>query len=391
MIGVEEAKRILLQQATRLPERYVPLADAVGSYLSHDALISLVDHPLFACSAVDGYAFAFEGATEWHVVAEVAAGQRYDRPVAPGECVRIFTGAMMPPFTDTVVMQEYVQREGDRITHSDAGLQRLKNVRKPAEQVKAGDLVMRPGERYTPALIGLLAGLGYKEVPVARCPKVAVMITGDEFAENANAADGRIFSSNDVMLKAALRQQGIETTPAHCSDDREALSTALTSMVPAADLIITTGGASVGDHDLVHAVLEHLGAIIHFHGVAQKPGKPMLFATLGGVPVLALPGNPRAVMVCFWEYVLPFLRAMQGAEDPWGRREHLPLAHVVKVKGDRAEFRAAQVRGGQVHLLRDEGSHMLRSLVEADALAYLPSDRREWSSGDPMEVHYLPQ
>ncbi|MEZ4761124.1 MAG: molybdopterin-binding protein, partial [Flavobacteriales bacterium] len=157
-----------------------------------------------------------------------------------------------------------------------------------------------------------------------------------------------------------------------------------------ADLIITTGGVSVGDHDLVRSVLEDLGAEIVVHGVAQKPGKPMLFAMLDGVPVFGLPGNSRAVMVLFWEYVLPFLRKLMGAADPFLRSEHLPLAEGLTVKGNRTEFRAACVREGRVELLRDEGSHMLRSLVEAEALAVIPSDQRDLRPGDRVEVHYLP-
>ena len=156
-------------------------------------------------------------------------------------------------------------------------------------------------------------------------------------------------------------------------------------------MLITTGGVSVGDHDLIRPVLESMGAVIHFHNVAQKPGKPMLFATLNGKPVFGLPGNPRAVMVLYYEFVLPYLRAMQGATDPWPRTDHVPLAQALTAKGDRAEFRAARLQAGKVSLLADEGSHMLRSLIDADALAYLPSNKRTWGEGEPIEVHYLPR
>ena len=158
-----------------------------------------------------------------------------------------------------------------------------------------------------------------------------------------------------------------------------------------ADVIITTGGVSVGDHDRVENVLRSMGGTVHFHGVAQKPGKPMLFATLQGKPVFGLPGNPRAVMVLYWEYVLPFLRAMQGTEDPWLPQARLPLTHAVELKGDRAEFRAALLRNGQVMLLPDEGSHMLRSVSAASLLAFFPPEKRTWSEGEPIEVHFLPR
>jgi molybdopterin molybdotransferase len=243
-----------------------------------------------------------------------------------------------------------------------------------------------------PPSIGLLASVGVDQVDVARHPHVAVLITGDEFIRKDDpGAPGRIFNSNDVMLAAALQREGVEASVAHAADQRVEIGLALTRTLESADVVITTGGASVGDHDLMALALADLGAKVHFHGVAQKPGKPMLFASATGRPVFALPGNPRAVMVLFWEYVLPFLRAMQGSNDPWLRADHLPINHAVTAKGERAEFRAAGVMNGRVTLLKDEGSHMLRSLSEANALAYLPAGRLTWKAGDAMEVHYLPR
>lgn len=177
----------------------------------------------------------------------------------------------------------------------------------------------------------------------------------------------------------------------HCADDRVALAEALQRAARDFDLILTTGGVSVGDHDHVRPVLEALGAAVHFHKVAQKPGKPMLFAALNGTPVIGLPGNPRAVMVLFWAYVLPFLRAMQGASDPGLGMELLPIAQAVNLKGDRAEFRAARAEQGRVTLLADEGSHMLRGLVDANALVYFPATMRNVNTNDPVEVHHLPR
>ena len=192
-----------------------------------------------------------------------------------------------------------------------------------------------------------------------------------------------------MMLQAALRTARIEAELVQVKDDRDALITAWRQAAQDHDLIISTGGVSVGDHDLVRPSLEAVGAEIIVHGVMQKPGRPMLFAKLDGTPVFGLPGNPRAVMVLFWEYVLPVLRAMQGALEPWTRTEHLPLEHELKVKGDREEFRAALVANGKVELLTDEGSHMLRSLLEANALAFSPANLRELGKGELIEVHYI--
>lgn len=392
MIGVEEAKRIVMVQACITSPAIVELNASTGFRLAKD-VIAPHDHPLFDMSAVDGYAFAFDaGATTWRVVTQMAAGDTFGEALRPGECVRIFTGAMLPAGADTVVMQEFVRRDGDTVTHSDSRLCLGGNVRQKGEQVKAGDVLLQAGTCIGPAAVGLLASVGVKEVTVHERPLVNLLRTGGEFVDGMDLAPGRIFSSNDAMLESALRQEGVvlEEEARTAKDDADELREAL-RMAAYGDVLITTGGVSVGDHDLVRECLERLGATIHFHGVAQKPGKPMLFATLEDVAVFALPGNPRAVLVLYYEYVLPFLRAMQGAGDPFLREEELPIAAPLQVKGDRAEFRAALVRNGRVELLADEGSHMLRTLQVANALAYLSVDRRSWAIGDPVTVHYLPQ
>jgi molybdopterin molybdotransferase len=311
----------------------------------------------------------------------------------PGHCARIFTGAQIPSGTERVLMQEHAVREASMIQCVRELPMPGANIRRKGEQFTEGELLARTGERLGPASIGIIASGGSDEVEVSFKPWVAVVRTGNEFIEDGSPRDGRIFSSNEWMLFAALRKELCEVDDDGAfiaADDDADIETAI-KQAAEADVIITTGGVSVGDHDRVEAVLRKMGAEIHFHGVTPKPGKPMLFATLNGTPVFGLPGNPRAVMVLYWEYVLPFLRAMQGATDPWPRADHVPVAHPVTVRGDRAEFRAARVHGGKVTLLADEGSHMLRSLMDADALAYLPSDKRAWNEGEPIEVHYLPR
>jgi len=387
MIDVAEAKQRVIAAAARMSVERVALIDALERYPAED-VIAPFDHPLFDCSAMDGYAFA-HGASEWNVVGEVAAGDVFPRPLAKGECVRIFTGALMPPGADTVVMQELVQRTGDTITHADGKLKQGGNVRLKGEQLCAGAVVMAKGMKLDASAVGLLASVGVAEVAVAQRPRVAVLISGNEFTEGAVPRPGKIFGSNGVMLQAALRELGIHADVVQVDDDREALISAWKKAAGSHDLIMSTGGVSVGDHDLVRPTLDALGAEILLHGVKQKPGKPMLFAKMEGTPVFGLPGNPRAVMVLFWEYVAPFIRATQAAKEPWMTTDRLPIAQALLVKGDRAEFRAAHVARGTVRLLADEGSHMLRSLAEANALAFIPAEVRELKAGDPVEVHYI--
>lgn len=390
MITVEEAKRIVIQRVIVGPSRTVQLKDALGRSLSQP-VIAPVDHPRFDMSAVDGYAFRFaEEVKEWKVVGSIAAGEVLENPIRPGECARIFTGAEIPAGTDSVVMQEWTTVANGQMTYDDVRLRKGANVRYRGEQARKGDPLLDRGHVMNAPSIGLLASFGITDVRIHAQPVVSVVITGNEFTTATDAAPGRIFNSNGVMLRTALNAHAAQVLIEQAPDDRRSLAEALERAQAMSEVIISTGGASVGDHDLVVAVVAELGGTIHFHGVAQKPGKPMLFASLNGKPFFGLPGNPRAVMVLFWEYVLPFLCAMQGAKDPWPKCDLLPVTHGANVKGERAEFRAATVKNGSATLLADEGSHMLSTLATADALAYIPAHVRELKEGDPLEVHYLP-
>lgn len=390
MIGVDEARRIMMAQVClREGERQV-LDDAMGRVLTED-VYAPYPHPLFDMSAVDGYAVG-SAAGPWKQLGSIAAGEQLGRPLKPGECARIFTGAQVPTGSHAVLMQEHCAAEGEQVRYLRDDVHTGANIRRMAEQCEAGDLLLAKGARLDPAGAGYLASCGVQDVAVAMEPGVRIVRTGGEFMEGEGLEAGRIFSSNETMLIGALKHHHFRTEDEAlvARDTEDELHEALLHAVEEGDVVITTGGASVGDHDLILPVLKKLGATIHFHGLAQKPGKPMLFATLKEVPVFALPGNPRAVMVLFWEYVLPYLRAMCGATEPWLRSDTLPITHALNAKGDRAEFRAAQVKGGKVTLLADEGSHMLRSLIDADALAYLPASQRQWNAGEPIEVHYIP-
>jgi molybdopterin molybdotransferase len=390
MISVEEAKTALLAHIRLLDTEVLTIPEVYQRYTA-EAIAAPYEHPLFDQSAVDGYAFAFEPiANSWEVVGEVAAGSVLDLALRSGQCARIFTGGMLPAGADTVVMQEFVKRDGQRIEHKDEKLRQGANVRLRGEQIIQGQEVLAAGERLSPQAIGLLLSVGVREVKCHRLPRIAVVVTGNEFTDTTTPGAGRIFSSNGEMLQAALHNGGLSSTLLHVKDDEQILRETLRNALEHHDLVITTGGVSVGDLDLVRPVLEQLDTRIIFHGVAQKPGKPMLMGRRGDTLVIGLPGNPRAVLVLFLEFVLPAIRAMQGAGDPWPRTDLLPIGHTVELKGERAEFRAAQVRNGKVKLLQDQGSHMLSSLLAADALVYFPSSARPVMQGDHVEVHYLP-
>lgn len=391
MITVEEAKRIVMRHVRPMPAEFVALHDAAGGVLAADAFAA-EDHPRFDMSAVDGYAVG-SNRGPWRPVGAVAAGGVLGRRLAPGECARVFTGALVPEGTCAVLMQEHCSERDGLVHHEVEAPVKGANIRFKGEAFLKDELLLPKGVRLGPAAIGLLASAGLKEVMVAAVPAVAIVRTGSEFIQPDGDSAGRIHSSNDPMLIAAVRSSGLHTeqTALAAGDDRSELINALLLAQDEGEVIITTGGVSVGEYDLMRAVLEELGAEIHFHGVRQKPGKPMLFATLGEHPVFALPGNPRAVLVAWYEYVLPYLMAMQGASEPWLPSEKLPIGHGVELKGARAEFRAARVHDGQAHLLPDEGSHMLTTMAYADAIAYFPAEQRQVRVWDDVELHYLPR
>lgn len=390
MIDIEEARRRIMAAVRPMPFAPLALDLAQDHHLAAD-VHARDAHPRFDMSAVDGYAVAGAGPA-WTVKGAVAAGAVHVASLRSGECVRIFTGAQVPAGADRVVMQEHVTLTDVLVRMNDAVPAVGANIRRKGEQFTEGELLLRQGERLDAPAIGLLASAGLEEVEASFKPWVAVVRTGGEFIEQGGDRTGRIHSSNEWMLFAALHKElcEVEEQGAFIArDDDQDIANALQQAIEA-DVVITTGGVSVGDHDRIADVLRGMGADIRFHGVAQKPGKPMLFALLKGKPVFALPGNPRAVMVLFWEYVLPFLRAMQGDPEPGPRVDHLPLATAVHGKGDRTEFRAARLAGGRVHPLGDEGSHMLRSLTVADALMVLRPGDRELRPGDLVEVHLRP-
>lgn len=391
MITVEEARTIIQRNVCATPAMELALRQAAAHGLC-ERVAAPYDHPLFHMSAVDGYAFAHEDTRyAWRIRTSLAAGDVFQGELAPGECARIFTGAMLPSGTDTVVMQEFATVRDGRMTHDDAHLKAGSNVRRQGEQLKAGAPVLHAGTWLGPAEVGLLASVGIQAVSVHRKPTVSIVRTGGEFTMAEPPEPGRIFSSNELMLAAALAEEGISTvgrihTP---RDERNALRDVFATCLNESELVITTGGVSVGEHDLVRSVLEGSGCTIQFHGVRQKPGKPMLLATRGNRVVFGLPGNPRAVLVAWHLYVRPFLRAMQGGT--WPRSYTLPLAETVRWKNGRTEFRAGLLRDGRVHLLPDEGSHMLKGLTSAEFLVELPASGGELPRGAEVVVHQLPR
>jgi len=391
-IGLERALEIVAARAAhhRLPIETVPLADAQGRVLAEDVR---APHPLppFDNSAMDGFALRgadlpAAGERVFTLVGEVFAGATSAPQVGTGECARITTGAPVPPGADTVVIKESVTIDGDRITVK-AGEKAGANVRAAGEDYAEGDLAFAAGTPASAAELAVLAALGIAHVAVRRPPRIAVVATGDELVPPGQPLGfGQIHESNAVMLAALARGSSARVVVQRCvRDEPHALQAALLEAAADADLIVTSGGVSVGEADHLPGVLETIGEI-HFHKVRLKPGMPMLFGEIGACLYFGLPGNPVSSAVTFRVFVRFALRAMQGIAiipKPVRARLDAPLHK----RHARAEFLRCSVHTDEDGVQwatphAKQGSGMLRGLAETDDLALLPEDARDFARGD---------
>ncbi|MBM4342517.1 MAG: molybdopterin molybdotransferase MoeA [Deltaproteobacteria bacterium] len=340
LLPIAEALTQVLARAPRLGAIAVPIAQAQGHILAHD-LCADRDQPPFDRSAMDGVALRAADAAVGAVlpvVGTAAAGTPFADPLPQGACVRIFTGAVVPPEADSVVPVEQVTLHGDSCT-LHAPCRPGQHVARQGSEVRAGGVVVAAGTVLTAARLGVAAAFGHAEVQVARRPRAAVVPTGDEVvAVTAAPGPGQIRDSNRYALAEILRQGGAEVVHMPVAADRaDELHRALSSALRTADVIVTCGGVSAGDLDLVAPALRELGAEIHFHKIRIKPGKPLLFATIGDKVVLGLPGNPVSAAVCATLFALPLLAAMQGATATRWLLAGVPLALPLPATGPRDE------------------------------------------------------
>ncbi len=394
MIQPEEAIRLILSGISSRPRLRLPLEACSGLFAATD-IHAPYDHPFFRQSAMDGYAIRFEDLKEGKIfkqVGESSAGTVDLPEIKKGECLRIFTGAPLPDSADTVVMQEHVEKEGEKIELLQLPEKKGLHVRQRGEQIKKGALAFPQGKRLNPAAIGYLASIGVERIDVHAKPEVSIIATGSEFLEEgAPMQKGKIFESNTVMLRMALQREGINARAAKVRDDESLLSNRVKLEAASSELLLLSGGVSVGDYDFTPAALERAGFQIVFHKVRQKPGKPLLFALRDDCVAFGLPGNPRSVLNSFYLYVLPALQKMLGAADPGLLHSVLPLAGKVKKRGDRTWYLSGKVKAGRAVPLEGQGSHMLQSFSEASIIIKIPHDKTEMQAGEEVEVYFIPQ
>ncbi len=368
LIGVDDAQARLLGDVVALPAEDAPFAAALGRILARDVVATLTQPP-FAASAMDGYAIRHADLPgPWRVTGTSAAGHRFAGTVAAADAVRILTGAPLPAGADTVVVQEDVRREGNILTLTGDGPPRAgAHIRPAGLDFAAGTTIARGGDRVTPARIGVAAAGGHSSVPVHRRPRVALLATGDELVPpGSTPGPDAIVSSNGVMLAALLGQFADVIDGGIVADTAEALAAAIRAHD--VDVLITIGGASVGDHDLVVPVLTAIGAQIDFWKIALRPGKPMLSGRLGGTRIIGLPGNPVSAFVCATLFVVPLLKALGGDHAPLPAVTLLPLSVDLPANGPRRDYLRARLSGGTVSPFTRQDSAMLHVLADSNVL-----------------------
>lgn len=382
MIQVEEALDLVEKFAVRASAKKVELVKALGLILADD-IVSPISMPPFDQSAMDGYAVNYDPVIEnYTVIGEIQAGGSTQFKLDKGEAVRIFTGAAVPDTANMVVKQEDVTKLDQYITFTAPSLKA--NIRPKGEQINEGDIALEKGGEIQPATIGFLATLGLTEVAVYPRPKVAILTTGDELVRPGDQLDfGKIYESNSIMLESAFYHYGFrDVEHVLVPDSYDKTIEALKNSLNEADMIILSGGISVGDYDFVQRALTELKVEQVFYKVNQKPGKPLYFGTYESKLIFALPGNPAAALTAFYLYILPSLNQITGGNFEGCARTELPIANAYRKKGTRTEILKAFATETEVKILGAQSSAMLSSFSEANALVVIPEDIPEVDEGE---------
>ncbi len=387
MITVDQALSELFALVSELDTETVPLRQANGRVLAKDVNATR-NQPPFAASAMDGYAVLGKSVSSgktFAVIGEAAAGHRWDGTVGPDQAVRIFTGAPLPAGTDHVIIQENVARVADTITLDDSANDQT-YVRPAGADFRQGDQIKAP-RVLRPSDIALFAAMNVSVVPVIRRPVVAIIATGDELVQPGEAPrDDQIIASNSFGLAALIEDLGAQARMLPIARDTATSLELAFDLAADADLVVTIGGASVGDHDLVGAVAQSKGMARAFYKVAMRPGKPLMAGQMGNAAMIGLPGNPVSAMVCGHIFLAPVLRKMLGLGENAALRETATLVHSVPANGPREHYMRAKIDAAGVTVFDRQDSALLTVLADANCLAVRPVHDDAKSTGDQIEI-----
>jgi molybdopterin molybdotransferase len=395
-LSVDEALRRILDGVEPVPLELVPIQGAHGRTLA-EPLAGLITQPPFDASAMDGYAVRTGDVQRLPatltVIGQAAAGHPFTGSLGPGEAVRIFTGAPLPEGADAIVIQENTAREGNSVVvregTPDAGY-----IRRRGFDFSVGEVLLGPGRRLGPREIALAAAMGHAHISVRRRPRVAILATGDELVPPGTPlGPGQIVASNDLGVAALAESAGAQAQALGIARDTRASLEQHFAQAAGADILVTIGGASVGDHDLVAPVLEARGMQLAFWKIAMRPGKPLMFGRLEGTRVLGLPGNPVSALICARVFLVPLIRALLGQPREDERLVQAHTAVAIETNGPRQHYMRATLEPGSGGLVvtpaRSQDSSLLAPLAQANCLIVRPSGAPAVAAGGIVPILQL--
>lgn len=391
MITVEEAFKLVKNNITPNEKTIlIELNNSLGYVLALD-VFSPINMPPFRQSAMDGYALNLHNKSNYKIIDEIKAGDEHQPILNKGEAVRIYTGSAVPKTANTVIMQEKVTVKGIHLSINNT-VSKNKNIRPLGEQVKEGALALKKGTKLTSAAIGFLLALGIYEVSVYDKPKIGIVTTGNELVEAGQKLTyGKIYESNSGMLQNGLKALGFsKVTVNKIKDDYQTTLKSLEKIISKNDMVLISGGISVGDYDFVGKALLEIGTKQIFYKVKQKPGKPLFFGKLNSKPVFALPGNPASALSNFYIYVHPALERLSGNINFSINKGIAILDSDFIKKGDRVQFLKAHHENGKVTILEGQSSAMLHTFATANVLVYKPCNINDYVKGDTVQIIHLP-
>lgn len=391
MISVSEAKKILQDNIILGKTILVDLDKASGMYLSED-ISSPIDIPFFNNSAMDGYAICWQEGNNRRTLlsqSKSKAGDIHELFLGENEAIRIFTGAPVPAGADTIIPQEWVKIEEGHLIFDPEKFRKGANFRGKGAQNKTGDLIAKKGSFISPGMIGLLTSVGINQVPVHATPTVGIILTGDELEEVGNLLGfGKVYDANGPVMKSYLQKLGItEIHIGKALDEPEKLQEKINEYLGKYDILILSGGISVGDYDYVKEGLRQAGVLELFYKVKQKPGKPLFVGMKEGQWIFALPGNPASTLTCFNQYVKPCIEAWMGKTEVWEPTGSFPLADKFDKSHGLTFFLKAKLEDGKVTVLPGQESFNLISYGTANCIAEIPEDVDFLEEGIKVKIY----
>lgn len=389
MISVQQAKAILNKNIPNSKEVKLPLLKALNYCLAND-VYSSINMPPFRQSAMDGYALNLHDSLSYKLIGEIKAGDAHKIELKPSEAIKIFTGAAVPDSANAVMQIEKTTCTNETLLLNESvGLHT--NIRPIGEQIKENEIALKKGTFLNAAAIGFLAGLGITEVTVFKKPSIGILVTGNELVKPGNVLEhGKIFESNSIMLQAALLNANFNAiTTYEVNDDFSNTKNSIEKALKENDILLISGGISVGDYDFVKGALEELDVETLFYKVNQKPGKPLLAGKIQDKLIFALPGNPAASLTCYYIYVEPILHSITGKSNPKNNAFQKELAHDLTVNNTRSQFLKAAFCENEVSVLSHQQSSMLNTFALANCLIHLSEGNYEFKKGSKVDIYHI--